>query len=329
MGEAGPGKVPLEPGAGLTMSPGLEVKVASLALLLVLTVLSGLLPMCAVRGAAVVAGGSGTAGQRRVLSLLSCLAGGVFFATCLLDLLPGYLSDMAAVLDKMKITLEFPLPEFIVAMGFFLVLIMEQIVLACRDQPSNLEETRALLGRSASGNLHSQHHLGPSESVSQREDPGHHLHVDFNSHSAIRCFVLVFSLCLHSIFEGLAVGLQEANSKVVEICIALSVHKCIIAFSLTLKLVQSRLKRTAVVCCIVTFAVMSPLGIGLGIVLTEDSSHQLVRSVLEGVATGTFIYITFMEILPHELSSSDQRICKVIMLIVGFALVTGVLFIKV
>ncbi|XP_067878702.1 zinc transporter ZIP1-like [Heterodontus francisci] len=328
MAEAGPGKVPLEPGVGLVMSPGLEVKLASLALLLVLTVLSGLLPLCAVRGAA-VAGGAGSAGQRRVLSLLSCLAGGVFLATCLLDLLPDYLSDMAAVLDKMKITLQFPLPEFIIAMGFFLVLIMEQIVLTYQDQSSNLEETRALLGSSTSGNLRSQHHLGLGESGSHREEAGPHLHVDFNSHSAIRCFVLVLALSLHSVFEGLAVGLQEASSKVVEICIALSVHKCIIAFSLTLKLVQSRLKWTAVVCCIVTFAVMSPLGIGLGIVLTEDSSHQLVRSVLEGVATGTFIYITFLEILPHELNSSYQRICKVIMLILGFSLVAGALFIKV
>ncbi|XP_078064209.1 zinc transporter ZIP1 [Mustelus asterias] len=328
MGEVGPGKVPLEPGLGLAMSPGLEVKVAALLLLLTLTALSGLLPLCVARRAA-VSGAAGSPGQRRALSLLSCLAGGVFFATCLLDLLPDYLSDMSAALDKMKITLQFPLPEFIVAMGFFLVLIMEQIVLACRDQSSNLEETRSLLGRSSSGNLHSQHHLGPGEGGSQRDEAGTHLHVDFNSHSAIRCFVLVFALSLHSVFEGLAVGLQEASSKVVEICIALSVHKCIIAFSLTLKLVQSRLRWTAVIGCVVVFALMSPLGVGLGIALTEDSSHQLVRCVLEGVAAGTFIYVTFMEILPHELNSSHQRLCKVIMLILGFALVTMVLFIKV
>ncbi|XP_038643031.1 zinc transporter ZIP1-like [Scyliorhinus canicula] len=225
--------------------------------------------------------------------------------------------------------LQFPLPEFIVAMGFFLVLIMEQIVLACRDQSSNLEETRSLLGRSSSGNLHSHHHLGSGEGGALRDEAGAHFHVDFNSHSAIRCLVLVFSLSLHSIFEGLAVGLQETSSKVVEICVALSVHKCIIAFSLTLKLVQSRLRWTAVVCCIVIFALMSPLGVGLGIALTEDSSHRLVRCVLEGVAAGTFIYVTFMEILPHELNSSHQRLCKVIMLILGFALVTVVLFIKV
>lgn len=298
--------MPLEPGVDLKMSPRLEVKVASLALLLVLTVLCGLLPVCVMR---VVAGGCVGAGHRRSLSLLSCLAGGVFLATCLLDLIPDFLSDMAAALDKMKITLEFPLPEFIVAMGFFLVLIMEQITLACRDQMADTDEqSRALL---------------------PPENPSFHFHVDFNSHSAIRSVVLVLALSLHSVFEGLALGVQETGARVVEICIALSVHKCIVAFSLTLKLVQSRLRLAVVVACVVTFAVMSPLGIGLGIVLTEDSSHQLVRAVLEGIATGTFIYITFMEILPHELNSPHHRILKVVMLILGFSLVTGVLFIKV
>uniref|UniRef100_A0A4W3H5K7 Solute carrier family 39 member 1 n=1 Tax=Callorhinchus milii TaxID=7868 RepID=A0A4W3H5K7_CALMI len=263
--------------------------------------------------------------RRRAVSLISCFAGGVFLATCLLDLLPDYLAGMADVLRKMQVELVFPLVEFIVAMGFFLVLIMEQIVLSCKDHSGSSEETRGLLGWPASGGYH---HHGDGV-ASGREDQGVHLHVDLNSHSAIRSFILVFSLSLHSIFEGLAVGLQEANSKVIEICIALSIHKCIIAFSLTLKLLQSRLKRTVVVSCVVLFAVMSPLGIGVGILLTEDYGHQLVCSVLEGIATGTFMYITFMEILPHELSSSDQRIAKVLALITGFSVVTAVLFIKI
>lgn len=319
MEDAGPGKAPLDPAADLGMSPGVEVKLAALGLLLGLTLLSGLLPVCAMRGAAAAAGGgSGGAGQRRVLSLLSCLAGGVFLATCLLDLLPDYLADMNAALENMKITLAFPLPEFLVAMGFFVVLIMEQLTLACRDQTGGGgDETRALLA---------QAEIPPPRG----EDGSHpHLHVDLNSHSAIRCLALVLSLSLHSVFEGLALGLQETGARVVEICVALSVHKCVVAFSLALKLMQNRLRWSAVVGCVLTFAAMSPLGIGLGIALTQDSSHQLTRAVLEGMATGTFVYVTFMEILPHELGASQHRLCKVIMLILGFSLVTGALFIQV
>uniref|UniRef100_A0A8D0GGF0 Solute carrier family 39 member 1 n=1 Tax=Sphenodon punctatus TaxID=8508 RepID=A0A8D0GGF0_SPHPU len=299
---------------------GLEVKLGSLVTLLLATILSGLLPLCIFRQPGTVSGSSET--RRKVLSLLSCFAGGVFLATCLLDLLPNYLDSINEALDSLRVTLQFPLQEFILAMGFFLLLVMEQIVLAYRDQAgSSLEETRALLGAAASqARLRGE----PAE-----EHP--HFHIDLNAHSAIRSFMLLFALSLHSVFEGLAVGLQEAGARALEICLALLIHKCVIAFSLSLKLLQGRLRPRAVTACLLLFAAMSPLGIGVGVALTEGvgALHRLARSVLEGLATGTFVYITFLEILPHELGSPQQRILKVILLVAGFALVTSVLFIKI
>ncbi|XP_067395390.1 zinc transporter ZIP1 [Emydura macquarii macquarii] len=311
--------------AALHSPTGLEVKLGSLVTLLLLTILCGLAPLCIFRPHG---NGAGTLDTRRkALSLVSCFAGGVFLATCLLDLLPDYLASISAALEQLTVTLQFPLQEFILAMGFFLVLVMEQVVLAYKDQLGSLEETRALLGAaSQDGSIQSQ----PWPDGPLREERPH-VHIDLNAHSAIRSFLLVFSLSLHSVFEGLAVGLQQASAKVLEICLALLIHKCIIAFSLSLKLLQGRLRPRAVLGCLLLFALMSPLGIGLGVALTEPSGalHQLARSVLEGLAAGTFVYITFLEILPHELSSSEQRILKVILLLAGFALVTSILFIKI
>lgn len=220
--------------------------------------------------------------------------------------------------------LQFPLPEFIVAMGFFLVLVLEQIVLAFKDQTSpSPEERRSLLVDSS---IQSNDHRRRGSA-----DSDGHFHVDFGSQSALRAFILVFSLSLHSVFEGLAVGLLEEGQEVLEICLALMIHKSIISFSLTVKLCQARLRRSVVVGCLLLFAVMSPLGVGLGVGLTETKTspgHQLARCTLEGLAAGTFIYITFMEILPHELAAGRNRITKVAMLLVGFAMVTAVLFIK-
>lgn len=228
--------------------------------------------------------------------------------------------------------LQFPLPEFIMAMGFFLVLVLEQIILAFKDQSSShVEERRALLVDSniqtndRNASHHSHHRRGSEDSDSS------HFHVDFGSQSALRAFILVFSLSLHSVFEGLAVGLLEDRKEVLELCLALVIHKSIISFSLAFKLSQGRLRRSVVVGCLLLFAAMSPLGIGIGMGITETKAsvqHQLARSTLEGLATGTFIYITFMEILPHELRSARNRIPKVAMLLVGFAMVTAVLFIK-
>ncbi|XP_029535401.1 zinc transporter ZIP1 [Oncorhynchus nerka] len=312
--------------------PGLEVKLGALVVLFSITLVCGFAPLCLVRGAGRCHVDPET--RHKVVSLVSCFAGGVFFATCLLDLVPDYLSGINEAFSSLGITLQFPLPEFIIAMGFFLVLVLEQIVLALRDRSAgHSEERRALLVDSSvqshdrDGRRHSHHSHGREELGG--EDA--HFHVDFNSTSAIRAFILVFSLSLHSVFEGLAVGLQEDSQEVMEICVALLLHKSIISFSLALKLAQGKLRRAAVVGCLLLFALMSPMGIGLGIALTETKSspqHQLARSTLEGLASGTFMYITFMEILPHELSSPQNRIPKVAMILTGFAVVTGMLFIK-
>lgn len=217
-------------------------------------------------------------------------------------------------------------------MGFFLVLVLEQMVLSFKDQSASQgEEHRALLvnsnGQTHNGNVH----LQPHRRRGSDDSGGGHFHVDFGSQSALRSFILVFSLSLHSVFEGLAVGLLEDERQVLEICLALMIHKSIISFSLAFKLLQGWLRRSVVAGCLLLFAIMSPLGIGVGMGITETKAspqHQLARSTLEGLATGTFIYITFMEILPHELRSGRNRIPKVAMLLVGFAVVTGVLFIR-
>ncbi|XP_038566281.1 zinc transporter ZIP1-like [Micropterus salmoides] len=310
--------------------PTLEIKLGALVVLLSITLLFGFAPLCIVRGAGRCNVDPDL--RRRLLSLISCFAGGVFLATCLLDLLPDYLQGINEAFSNTGIILQFPLPEFIMAMGFFLVLVLEQIILAFKDQSSpHIEERQALLvDSSIQANDKNGHHRSQRRRGSEDSDSGH-FHVDFGSQSALRAFILVFSLSLHSVFEGLAVGLLEEGKKVLEICLALMIHKSIISFSLALKLSQGRLRRSVVAGCLLLFAAMSPLGIGVGISLTETKAspqHQLARCTLEGLATGTFIYITFMEILPHELGSARNRIPKVAMLLVGFAVVTAVLFIK-
>ncbi|XP_077776575.1 zinc transporter ZIP1 [Podarcis muralis] len=315
----------------LRSATGLEVKLGSLALLLVVTLLCGFLPLWVFRRPGATASSSDF--RRKVLSLVSCFAGGVFLATCLLDLIPDYLAGINEAFNNLRVTLHFPLQEFILAMGFFLVLVLEQIVLAYKDPAGSLEETQALLGAAANPSTSIQDQSWPDGPLAHqhgRDRP--HVHVDFNAHSAIRSVVLLLALSLHSVFEGLAVGLQEEEAQALEICLALLIHKGVIAFSLSLKLLQGRLRPRVVAACLFLFAIMSPLGIGLGVVLTETplaALHQLSRCVLEGLATGTFVYITFLEILPHELNSSEQRILKVIVLLAGFALVTSILFIKI
>ncbi|KAK7886746.1 hypothetical protein WMY93_026367 [Mugilogobius chulae] len=324
-------------------APALEVKLGALALLLSLTLVFGISPLCLVRCT------HNPDLRRRLLSLTSCFAGGVFFATCLLDLLPDYLDGINKAFTNAGVTLQFPLPEFIMSMGFFLVLVLEQILLSVKHSPSSsssssssppsvFDERRSLLDTNHIQTPDSPRlqrrvsDVHPNHRRSSVSDD-HHVHVDFSSQSALRAFILVFSLSLHSVFEGLAVGLVEQEKEVLELCLALLIHKSIIALSLCFRLIQGQIRRSVVVGCLLLFSVMTPLGIAIGVTLTEETRtsprQQIVRSSLEGLAAGTFIYITFMEILPHELQGSPRsNMPKVCMLLLGFALVTAVLFIR-
>ncbi|XP_005989801.1 zinc transporter ZIP1-like [Latimeria chalumnae] len=303
----------------------LQVKVGCLLGLLVLTLFFGLMPIVIPWFRT-----SATAGRHQsILRFISCFAAGVFLSACLLDIIPDYLSDITEQLEERHINKDYPIAEIILAGGFFLVFLIEQVVLDYKDGHSG-ENTSLLSSEGGSGALQynshntltSNHDLGAEE----LDFHGRHVHVDFNAHSPFRSFVLVISLSLHSVFEGLAIGLQETNYRVLEICIAVLIHKSIIVFSLSIKLIQSNARSPWLVACIVVFAVMSPLGIavGIGVTQTLTATGKLVRCILEGVAAGTFVYITFLEILPHELDSSDKRLWKLLFIVLGFSVTAGI-----
>ncbi|KAM4690817.1 zinc transporter ZIP1 [Rhinophrynus dorsalis] len=303
---------------GLETAPlsaaALELKLGSLVTMLLMTVISGTAPLVLFRRQ----GSPDNIGTRRwAQNLASCFSAGVFMATCLLDLMPNYLAGINNALERLNLTLQFPLQEFILAMGLFMVLIMEQIVLSYMDHPGSSEEKHVLLG--SDGHFHHN-----SLELS-------HVHVDVNAHSAVRAVVLLVSLSLHSVVEGIGLGQQQNSGKVLKTCLALLLHKSIISFGVILKLGQGRLRVQALFCCVLLFSVMSPLGIGLGVTLTQggDPVHQLTLMVLEGIAAGAFLYITFLEVLPHELSSREHPIHKVIVLLCGFSVIAGILFINI
>uniref|UniRef100_A0A8C3RSD0 Zinc transporter ZIP1 n=1 Tax=Chelydra serpentina TaxID=8475 RepID=A0A8C3RSD0_CHESE len=305
-----------EPRSGV-MRTLLAAKLGCLLGLLLLPLLCGLLPV-RLRGA------TGTRGRWR--SFVGCVAGGIFLAACLLDIVPDSLSDMREELHLLRPTrsllpqVDFPFPEFVLTLGFLLVLVIEHVVLDCSERGAG--EATPLL---SCGEATPQP-AGTGEWAVETGAP--HLPADFRAHSSFRSFALFLSLSVHSLFEGLAVGLQDTESKVLQICVAILVHKSVIAVSLSLLLLQSQVPTCWFVALIGTFALMSPLGIAVGIVMMQNPSpgSTMAQCLLEGIAAGTFVYITFLEILPHELNSPKRRLPKVLSMLLGFSVMAALRF---
>ena len=181
------------------------------------------------------------------------------------------------------------------------MLILEQIVKEFKDKRTDVEEPEA--------------------------DSGHE--DESRPHPTLRSFMLLLALSLHSLFEGLAIALQPDMNDIIQIFIAVIIHKVIIAFSLGLNLIQTNLSLSSIIKSNILFSVTSPLGMAIGILVEavgQDVSSSIVNGVLQGLACGTFVYVTFFEILPHELGDSENRLFKLLSLIVGFSVVCFVLF---
>ncbi|XP_004694742.1 PREDICTED: zinc transporter ZIP2 [Condylura cristata] len=298
------------------MEPLLGVKVGCLFALLVLTLLCGLIPICFKWFKIDAATGR----HRRVLSLLGCISAGVFLGAGLMHMtaeaLEGIEAEIQRFMEKNRTEskgqaddpdsahMEYPFGELVISLGFFLIFLLESVVLQCCPGTSEGSTVQEEWGGAHVLQLHS-HGAPPSP-----------------SQGPLRALILLLSLSFHSVFEGLAVGLQPTVASTVQLCLAVLAHKGLVVFGVGLRLVRMGTPTRWAVYSILSLALMSPLGLAVGLAVAQgdaEGGRGLAQAVLEGVAAGTFLYVTFLEILPRELAGSEFPLVKWGCVAAGFA----------
>lgn len=80
-----------------------------------------------------------------------------------------------------------------------------------------------------------------------------------------------------------------------------------------------------VIISIFTLASMTPLGALIGLAVTSAADNALWKdltiTILQGLAVGTFIYVTFFEVLLHERDNEHPNLLKLLVMFIGFALI--------
>uniref|UniRef100_A0A914CBW6 Zinc transporter ZIP1 n=1 Tax=Acrobeloides nanus TaxID=290746 RepID=A0A914CBW6_9BILA len=148
-----------------------------------------------------------------------------------------------------------------------------------------------------------------------------------HAHShGVRSITFVLAISFHSIVEGLALGVQNDAAKVSAIFLSLMVHKLIVAFSVGLQLARTHAHALHWVCAsVLLFSLMTPLGALIGMFvqssLLNDYLRDLLILVFQGLAVGTFLYVTFFEVLIHERDNEHPNLLKLLMMIIGFTLI--------
>lgn len=110
-----------------------------------------------------------------------------------------------------------------------------------------------------------------------------------------RPYILQLAIGIHSIFEGMAIGLVRDWLGSLSITIAVMAHNW--AHSMTLGIAYRKADINLVSSTIQIFlqGLLNPLGIGVGWILT--SCNDVVQGVFLSISVGTFLYIAAIVII--------------------------------
>ncbi|XP_004561584.3 zinc transporter ZIP3 [Maylandia zebra] len=277
---------------------------------------------------------------RRPLSLCNSFGGGVFLATCFNALLPTVRDKVVDVFQQLKISSDYPLAETMMMLGFFLTVFIEQAVLTFRkEKPSFIDLETFNAGGSEAGSDSEYDTPFISSARGSPSNGGHRSHGHHHGHfnpaelagaGPLRLVSLVLALSAHSAFEGLALGLQEDGAKLGSLFLGVAVHETLAAIALGVSVAKASLGMKDATKLGVTVSMMIPLGmvVGMGIESAQTLAGSIVSVVLQGLAAGTFLFVTFFEILTRELEEKQDRLLKVLFLIIGYAALAALVFIK-
>lgn len=292
-----------------------------------------------------------------LISSLLSFGGGALLCTTFMHLLPEIDENIADLQkDGHLPSWEFSITNLLMAVGFFVIYMVEEIVHVYLRKQQNKSNGHAFVrGHSARESLReariqrdetgkqvpsalttvSTAELFSNENNEHRHSHGHNHH--HHSHipsidgddllvSSIRGLLIVLALSVHELFEGLAVGLEQTSSNVWYLFASVAAHKIVIAFCIGVELLVHKTRRWLVILYIFIYAIVSPLGIAIGIWLSNsgDSDGYMVASaLLQGLASGTLLYVIFFEIL----SKHKDGIVQFLAVVVGFFVMFGLKFI--
>ena len=118
--------------------------------------------------------------------------------------------------------------------------------------------------------------------------------------------------------------------------LAIIIHKVILAFSLGINFVTAQVPLKISLLLTLTFCLASPIGGAIGTVLSANDSESvaltLLNAILQGMATGTFLYIAFLEVISYEVTNIEpkyleHRLLLVLSILIGFTTFAGLSFI--
>uniref|UniRef100_A0A0K0ERL4 Zinc/iron permease n=1 Tax=Strongyloides stercoralis TaxID=6248 RepID=A0A0K0ERL4_STRER len=275
----------------------------------------------------------------KIMTLLTCFGGGVFMATCFLDIFPHMLEEYEEVEKLLNQKFSYPFPQFFSCIGFFLVYAIEEfsikifgikhshdhdVFLGVERPPSNDNKINIENDQNDENKNKEEYYTLRSHHDAIDESISYMSNAEPKESSILKTITFTFVMSFHSLLEGFALGIQNTKANIFILFISLVLHKGIEAFTVGLQITKSNTRRIKfVLITIILYSGMTPLGTLIGVAFKNasinETSKVIICNLLESFACGTFIYVTFLEILAVEKNKEKYPIWKLFAIFLGFS----------
>ncbi|XP_043204450.1 uncharacterized protein LOC122371807 [Amphibalanus amphitrite] len=317
----------------------LITKIVVLVLFFTVTMLCGLLPVMLLRLARFGTkrfqtgrmGALLSALRRRgdlLVSCVMCLGAGVLLATIFTHMIAES-REVFAEIEKAGLLpeLDLPLSELFLCAGFFLVFFIEEMAHTFMKHGRRRKHRRAAAAAEAAEageKTNDDPSTGSEEEEHAHGAAGHSHVVDIGGQHAFRAYLIVIALSVHSVFEGFAAAFEDSAREVWLFFAAIMAHKAIVSFCIGEQLLTAKRSKCFVITNLCIFSMATPLGVLLGLLVAspelQGGASLLATGILQGLAAGTILYVTFFELLGPEQHKPGSGLIKFFAMLLGFAL---------
>ncbi|XP_955452.1 zinc-transport protein, putative [Theileria annulata] len=282
---------------------------------------------------------SKTSKKEGIMCLCNCLAAGFIMGMSFLHMFPETVEQCSSngliiMIKENKLNLAF----VIMLSSFSIMLFLERVLSFgrtpccsvfndCKDDikccVSIDEESLVSCGIKNEENISHAEHCKPCNSPRYKHKHSQILATIKNLLCPIcdcNGLCITLALFLHSVFEGLVVGLEDHEIHMWLITLAIVLHKWAAGMALASFLVGNT--KSTVYALFSIFCFGSPLGVLIGSLILD--SNLKVIGVLNSIALGTLVYVGF-EIIVHELFCEIK--CKRTALYKWISFIIGIAFI--
>ncbi|GAV62711.1 Zip domain-containing protein [Cephalotus follicularis] len=147
--------------------------------------------------------------------------------------------------------------------------------------------------------------------------------------------LLIVTLCFHSVFEGIAIGVSSTEANAWKVLWTISLHKIFAAIAMGIALLRLLPGRPFLSCVAYAFAfaISSAIGVAIGIVIdatTQGNVADWIYAISMGIACGVFIYVSINHLLakgyvPQRIVSVDTPRYKFLAVLLGVGVIAVVM----